>query len=250
MSRRLLVLKCSARKRGTPDPIPAIERYDGPLWQVLRSMRDRQPLLLADLDVYALSAGFGLISATTGIAWYDQTMDSERADELRPAALRVFSDLMAKGYDELCLGLSHRYIRAIEGWEQHVPASMKVTITDGPMGVKLGQLRAWLNREEWTPEDRPTRIEAAAEPRGSVQLRGQTLAVRSETVLEVARRAIKHGSTDAARYREWYVSIDGARVGAKWLVSEISGLPTTAFDASAARRVLRALGITVERDAR
>ncbi len=203
MKSRLLILKCSARKRGGNEPIPAIERYDGPLWQVLRSACERQPLLMADLDVYALSAGFGLIAADTAIPWYDQTMAPERADELRPQILPVFAELMRHQYDDVCLGVSLRYQRAIEGWEQYVPAATKVTVTDGPMGVKLGQLRAWLNNDQWIPDERPTRIEARAEPRGSVQLRGQTISVPLETVLEIARRAIAEGNRDAMRYREW-----------------------------------------------
>lgn len=73
MARRLLILKCSARKRGVEEPIPAIERYDGPLWQVLRSFLREQPLFATDIDIYVLSAAFGLIPASQPIVWYDQT---------------------------------------------------------------------------------------------------------------------------------------------------------------------------------
>jgi ABC-type multidrug transport system ATPase subunit len=42
------------------------------------------------------------------------------------------------------------------------------------------------------------------------------------------------------------VLLDGQPVAPKWLVSQLTGLPTSDFDASAARRVLLALGIDVE----
>src|SRR3954452_8533298 len=113
MARRLLILKCSARKRDGAELLPAIDRYDGPLWQVLRSFLRAQPLFAADLDVYVLSAGFGLIPAAQMIPWYDQTMAPERADELRPAVLNRLAELMGGEYTKLCLGLSHRYLRAM-----------------------------------------------------------------------------------------------------------------------------------------
>ncbi|NTU80213.1 MAG: hypothetical protein HGA45_12535 [Chloroflexales bacterium] len=57
---RLLILKCSAAKPGGPEPIPASERYGGPLWRVLRHYQRVQPIFAADLDVYGLSAEYGL----------------------------------------------------------------------------------------------------------------------------------------------------------------------------------------------
>lgn len=36
-SSRLVILACSARKRPDAAYLPAIERYDGPLWKTLRA---------------------------------------------------------------------------------------------------------------------------------------------------------------------------------------------------------------------
>ncbi len=245
---RLLILKCSARKRGGEQPIPALERYDGPLWQVLRAYLREQPLFGAGLDVYVLSAAFGLIPASQPIPWYDQTMAPERADELRPEVLRRFAALMEMGYDQLCLGLSQRYLRAIAGWEAHVPPQVAVTLTDGPMGTKLGQLRAWLEGREWTAGGAPPeRLVAGAAPRGEVTVAGVTLRMSRDEVLEAARRALEEDGAGAGRYRDWYVVVDGRQVAPKWLVGRLTGLPTSRFDAAAARRTLLALGLDVER---
>lgn len=248
MGRRLLILKCSARKRGDDAPLPALERYDGPLWQVLRSYQRQQPLLAADLDVHVLSAAFGLIPASDLIPWYDRTMAPERADELRPGALAAFEGLMAGGYDRLCLGLSQRYLRALEGWEGLVPPTTEARLTDGPMGAKLGQLRAWLEGRDWEPiAERPERLVAPEEPRGEVVVAGVTLRMTRDEVLARARAALASDGRGAGRYRDWCVLVDGRPVAPKWLVGLLSGLPTSAFDASAARRALLALGVDVER---
>jgi hypothetical protein len=245
---RLLILKCSTRKHDGDGLLPAIERYDGPLWQVLRAYRRKRPLFAAEVDTYVLSAAFGLIPAEEPIPWYDQTMAPERADELRPKVLQRFSALLGNGYGELCLGLSHRYLRAMEGWESLAPPNVAVTVTDGPMGTKRGQLRAWLEGRAWEPDaEAPTRLVADAEPRGEAVVSGVTLRMSPDEVLERARRALAEGGAGASRYRDWCVLVDGRPVGPKWLVSLLSGLPPSRFDASAARRALLALGLDVER---
>jgi hypothetical protein len=247
MASRLLILKCSSRKRGGVELMPAIDRYDGPLWQVLRSFLREQPLFAANLDVYVLSAGFGLIPSTQLIPWYDQTMAPERADELRPAVLGRLAELLAGEHLDLCLGLSQRYLRAMLGWEALVPPSMAVTLTDGPMGTKLGQLRAWLEGRMWTTRAiAPGRLVADEHPRGEVVVAGVMLRLSRDEVLEQARQALANDGDGARRYRDWYVVVDEQPVAPKWLVSKLSGLPTSAFDASAARRALLALGLDVE----
>ncbi len=248
MAKRLLILKCSARKRQSSALLPASERYDGPLWRVLRNYVANQTGSSDHLDVYALSAGYGLLAADTLLPDYDATMSPQQADALRPSVLHTFTMLMQQGYSDLCLGVSQRYVRAMRGWQDHVPTTTTVTITDGPMGAKLGQLRAWLNGYSWLPSnDYPERLVAAEQPHGTVQISGVTLRLSREEVLQRVRIALATDATGASRFRDWYVLIDGQAIAPKWLVSTISGLPTSAFDASAARRVLLALGIDVER---
>jgi hypothetical protein len=244
---RLLILSCSARKSSDAEPTPAIDRYDGPLWQVLRSYLREQPMFAADLAIYGLSAEFGLIPGDQRIPPYDRTMDSDQADALRPQVLETFATLMGQGYDQICLGVSERYLRAMQGWEPLAPADVTVRVTDGPMGTKLGQLRAWLEGREWAPAERPAHLAALATPRGEVVLAGVHLRLSREQVLARGRAALATDSAGAGRYRDWYVLLDGRPVSAKWLAGVISGLPTSRFDAANARRALLALGVDVER---
>lgn len=244
---RLLILTCSAQKRGDNRLIPASDRYDGPLWRVLRRYRRQQPRFAAELDVYVLSAAYGLIPDAQAIAWYEQTMTTERAHELRPGVIARFRTLMERPYTSLCLGLSQRYLQAMAGWEALVPPSIAVTHTDGPMGTKLKQLRTWLEGRPGAPgAETPARVAGRAEPRDTVTIAGVTVRVTRDEVMAQAQQALQNDSHGAARFRDWYVLIDGRPVAPKWLVSRLTGLPTNRFDASAARRVLRALGFDIE----
>lgn len=246
---RLLILKCSSRKRGPEAPIPVVERYDGPLWQVLRNYLREQPMFASDLTVYGLSAEYGLIPGDYLIPHYDRTMSMERAAILRPQVLEIFRQIVTPTYHQLCLGISQRYLQALKSWEVFVPAGVKVTITDGTMGEKLGQLRSWLEGRTWIPPSshRPDRISAPENPRGEVVLSGVPICMSREEVFAIARTALQTDAAGANRFRDWYVQIDDRRVSAKWLVSLISGLPTSAFDAGNARRALLTLGVDVER---
>lgn len=245
---RLLILKCSSRKRGGAALLPAIERYDGPLWQVLRAYLRAHPRSEVELDIYGLSAEFGLIASTQRIPRYDRTMSAERAHQLHPTVIKRFRELGGRGYEDICLGISERYLVALRGWEQCIPERTRITITDGGVGTKLGQLSAWLRGQVWDKSDhRPDRLEAPVRPRGRAVIKGVPISMAPDEVLDRARQALCAETNGANHYRDWYVLVDGRPVAAKWLVSQISGLPTTEFDAAAARRILLALGIGVER---
>lgn len=104
---RLLILACSQRKRPEASPLPAIERYDGPAFRVLR----RYCRLIQDsgLIVYVVSAEFGLISAEKTIPTYDRRMTSERAEDLRPfiaAAVKTAVRGISAQFRRYCAGRS------------------------------------------------------------------------------------------------------------------------------------------------
>ncbi len=81
----LLIMSCSQRKRGDymSGMHPAIELYDGPLFQVLRKAK-REQYCPYGLRILILSAKFGLIKASDPIPCYDQRMTAMRAVELLP----------------------------------------------------------------------------------------------------------------------------------------------------------------------
>ncbi len=75
LPRRLLILAGSAAKRDDPAPIPARDRYDGPLWRTLRTTDPRGRLA----RVGFLSARFGFRDAQTPIEDYDARLSEDLA---------------------------------------------------------------------------------------------------------------------------------------------------------------------------
>src|SRR6185369_6280849 len=85
---RLLILGCSATKRRDPGAMPAIERYDGPMWRTLRAaLSEIRPVDRPRVAV--LSAEHGFIPSLMPIADYDRRMDRARAAELAADPLQV-----------------------------------------------------------------------------------------------------------------------------------------------------------------
>jgi len=84
---RLLVMACSAAKKKDAGLLPALARYDGPAFHVLRKY------LAHATDaptVFILSARFGLLDADHPIPDYDRRISAEAAEAIRPDVF-VFS---------------------------------------------------------------------------------------------------------------------------------------------------------------
>ncbi len=243
-ARRLLIISCSRRKRCDPDALPAIERYDGPAFHVLRRFLRKRPEAGQQLDVFIFSAMYGLISAQHPVAFYDQIMTPERAKELHCRVMASFAEIIRVGYSEFCLALGSRYLTGFEGWLDFLPDRIPVTRIDGPQGVRLAQLKAWL----W--DDKPESIEPKRQSighRGIVALRRVTLELTPSQVLERAQEALAVNAVGADRFRYWVVPVDDRHVSPKWLVSKLTGLPVSTFTSKEARRVLNQLGVQTQR---
>ena len=142
-ARRLLVLACSARKRTDAGLLPAIDRYDGPAFRVLRRFlagADDPPP-----DVLVLSARYVLIAAACEIPDYDQLLTPEAADALRSDVLRVLGEVVTRtAYAEVAFCLGRGYRLAVAGHGDVLPAGTAVTHIAGGQGTRLRNLRAWL----------------------------------------------------------------------------------------------------------
>src|SRR5205809_655479 len=77
---RLLVLSCSLKKRADPGVLPAIERYDGPCFRVLRRYLRGSPAAVP--EVRLLSAEYGLLRPDELLPVYDRRMTASRSREL------------------------------------------------------------------------------------------------------------------------------------------------------------------------
>lgn len=86
---RLLVMACLAAKKKAAGLLPAIVRYDGPAFHVLRKYlahaTDAPTVLI-------LSAKYGMLGADHPIPDYDCRITAEAAEAIRPDVMRGFGE--------------------------------------------------------------------------------------------------------------------------------------------------------------
>ena len=163
--KRLLILACTATKRRDENPMPALRRYDGPSFRTLRKWQTTYADHVQQMDILILSARLGLIAADTEIEDYDQRMTLERAAALQPVVSSALQQFLAKHgpYAATLIHLGQDYLpalvpnldhsmdavqsaRKLHDWLMTTAATQlgALTATDGGIGVRLGQLKRWL----------------------------------------------------------------------------------------------------------
>jgi hypothetical protein len=139
-------MACTATKVATLDPIPAIQRYDGPSFRVVRKWQRTHPDLAAQLDLLILSAKLGLITADQLIENYNQRLTRERAAVLQPIVGPALQRFVAEHgpYTATLLHLGRDYLSAIA--PEVIPSALFGTVmhTSGGIGMQLRHLKAWL----------------------------------------------------------------------------------------------------------
>lgn len=244
---RCLILGCTKAKREDAGRLPAIERYDGPTFRVLRKFLSEAPCDLRDVDVLVLSARHGMIPGNRAIDDYDQKMTVARARTIRPQTLEVLERVLRNGYQEVFVSLSRMYLQAIEGFEALLPDGTDVFISQSAMGKRLRELKRWLYQ---LPAGAVGSQGEASKVcvTGQATLRGQEIEATAEEAEALAQEALVSGCGEPYNFRSWYGLVDEAKVSTKWWVSLLSGLSVSEFQSSEARRVLKQLGIEVYRD--
>jgi len=152
MSKQLLVLGCSQVKREAPGLLPAIDRYDGSSYRVLRKYL-RQRDWPSNLSVAILSAKYGLVGGFTGIEDYDERMTTLRASDWAPQCSQTLNT-WASEHATVHFSLGKDYLPAV------MPAierglKNKAEIFEGPIGIKLSQIKGLLERTGAPMRHRP-----------------------------------------------------------------------------------------------
>lgn len=148
-ARKLLLIACSSRKLHTSGLLPAIQRYDGVMYRVIRKAR-REGYFPENVDVKIVSAKFGLIDASTPIPDYDVRMDRQRAEELRPEVEHNLRNMIpTQKYDELFINMGKTYLRAIGNLGEWMAPEVMVAYAAGGIGTKANALKAWLKSRNY-----------------------------------------------------------------------------------------------------
>lgn len=151
---QLLVMACSATKREDADYIPALERYNGSTYQVLRKFL-RQSVWPSSLSIAVLSARHGLIGGLAQIKKYDERMTPDLAARWRATSTRTLES-WGKRYDTVSLLLGKDYLPAVDtGVLERNGANVEQI--EGGIGTKNGKLRNMLHG--MGSQDRPGRPE-------------------------------------------------------------------------------------------
>lgn len=136
----LLILACSATKLRNGGLTPAIDRYDGPAYRVLRKALRERPGLAERLEVGVLSARYGLIRGGLPIAYYDQRMTSARAAEIGAEMSYQLALPTWRGpWGAVFVNVGASYRPALPD-----PLPWPATQARGGIGERLGQLKEWL----------------------------------------------------------------------------------------------------------
>lgn len=140
----LLVLGCSARKRTDPGVLPAIERYDGVNFRVLRKLM-REGRWPGNVDVLIISAKYGVLSPLTPIEYYDQPMTRDRAVALQRQVGACLDVRMGQvPYSELFINLGQTYRLALGCCQRIQCAGVRVQYATGGIGQRMAQMKDWL----------------------------------------------------------------------------------------------------------
>lgn len=226
---RALLLSCSKAKRCGGGAMPARELYDGPAFRVLRKHGGD------DLPVWVLSAKYGLIPADAKINRYDRRMTAARADELREQTAKRLDEIPQNKISEWLVCAGKTYARALTDCNWLPP----VKKAEGTIGRQISILKQWLENES----DSVAQVAPEHAPAGkmTIPIGGERICVSARDALRIAAKAAE--CKDARNFQTWYVQTPQGEVGAKWLVSELSGLPVARFRTADALRVLKNLGV-------
>jgi hypothetical protein len=146
MSRYLLVVACSQRKRADSELLPAIERYDGVNFRVIRKAK-REGYWSENLDMLILSAKYGLLKPDVMIGNYDLQMTMKRASTLSPQVGAGLEECLAgTKYDEIFVNVGQVYMVTLSSCKGLATLDKRVHYATGGIGQKMSQMKAWLRQ--------------------------------------------------------------------------------------------------------
>ena len=140
---RLLILSCSKAKSSNGGRIPALARYDGPAFRVLRRFISVSGDYTT-VDILILSARYGFISPRKQIASYDQPMGLGGG----PPAAKLLSQLTArtagKRYAKVFINLGADYLSRLPDLPSILAGNPVIVLAEGRIGKRLHDMKAWL----------------------------------------------------------------------------------------------------------
>ncbi len=238
---RTLILSCSQSKKIDEADLPAIQRYDGPAFRLLRRYLNRSD---EDLEIYILSAKFGLIRHQTSIPYYELKLRSDRIEELKVhiSKQNFFSETHER--KPFFINLGKTYLQVFEPVFEGLVKNSNTTFASGSSGKRLAEMYDWLYGKKSSLRNEQPKIELEKE----VFIQGVRLHSTEKEIRAIVRDEIsQNGMKNLQNYQSWFVPVDDLEVSPKWLISRLTNLPAGKFHSDQARKALQKLGIKVWR---
>lgn len=127
--------------------MPAIERYDGPIYRVLRKAK-KEGFWPDQLEILIVSAEYGLIKADELIDFYDRKMTPARAEELRPRLAEELEAKLANSEYRIWVNLGQLYLSTLPSLPSGTHYADRFFEGQMSRGFKIGercaQVKKWL----------------------------------------------------------------------------------------------------------
>jgi hypothetical protein len=143
---RLLILACSKRKVSNRKKLPALQRYDGGAYRVIKKLQ-REQSFPPDVQIKIISARFGLIDSEAEIPYYELRMNRDLASKLgKQAATELNKYFNQQKYTEIYVDAGGYYQASLSNFLEGYDCP--VTLAKGRIGERLHALRNWLIRKK------------------------------------------------------------------------------------------------------
>ncbi len=163
VQRKLVIVSASFKRRRLPnEPIPALERFDGVSFRVLRKyLREGK---LKNTDVAIVSLEHGILLSNDAILYDKPTLsrgtkgsgtwqsdpgfDNEQTEKLRYGNLSQLRSIIDRGkYAEIYVNLGRKFMTLVDGFEKMTDSPV-VYATGKGMGPKAQHMKNWILAHE------------------------------------------------------------------------------------------------------
>ena len=137
----LLLQACSKTKRETETPTKAMDVYNGYYFKIIKKAI-HEGCFDDCIDIYILSAKYGVVDPTDEITTYDYKMDQDRAKQLNEEVVsKIEKEFNKKDYQYLIINLGQPYQEAVSGIENRINGEIvRLSGGLGERGAELKQL--------------------------------------------------------------------------------------------------------------
>ena len=144
---KLLILGPSFRRNPNPQLIPAIERYDGIFYRIVRKYADK--LREKDIDVIIITEDLDVVTPDTklpykppkGESWKSLPPAEKDPEKIEALKSRILKLVEKRKYEEIFIALNRHYRALLPDLTAH---TKKVIASFRGIGPKAQALKQWL----------------------------------------------------------------------------------------------------------